>query len=109
MYLKHLSFRGDFGKLTEQEEARAERHFQKQKAAPVSAQHLMRGSGDVRAFCIETGYGLTFDKASLVVLSQCKGYNLLLERRQGETWEQSKVQCPQRGIFPRKKPQDTVS
>lgn len=83
-YLKHLSFRGDFGKLTEQEEARAERHFQKQKAAPVSAQHLMRGSGDVRAFCIERGYGLTFDKASLVVLSQCKGYKLLLERRQGE-------------------------
>lgn len=34
-------------------EARAERHFQKQKAAPVSAQHLMRGSGDVEPFALK--------------------------------------------------------
>lgn len=83
MYLKHLSFRGDFGKLTEWVEARAERHFQKQKAAPVSAQHLIRGSGDVRAFCIERWYVLAFDEASLVVSRQCEGCNLLLGKRQG--------------------------
>lgn len=53
MYLKHPSFRGDFGKLTEWVEARAERHFQKQKAAAVSAQHLMRGSGDVEPFALK--------------------------------------------------------
>lgn len=31
----------------------AERHFQKQKAAPVSAQHLMRVSGDVVPFALK--------------------------------------------------------
>jgi len=66
----------------------------------------MRGSGDVRAFCIERGYVLAFDKASLVVFGQCEGYNLLLEKRQGRmrNGEQSNVQLPQRRALPGKKP-----
>lgn len=70
----------------------------------------MRGSGDVRAFCTERGYVLTFDEASLVVFSQCKGYNLLLEKRQGKVrnGERSNVQLPQREVFPRKKLQVVI-
>lgn len=91
-------------------EARAERHFQKQKAAPVSAQHLTRSSGDVRAFCIERGYVLAFDEAYLVVFGQYKGCNLLLEKKQGKVrnGEQSHVQLPQRRSFPGKNLQQVV-
>lgn len=70
----------------------------------------MRGSGAVRAFCIERGYVLAFDEASLVVFGQREGYNLLLEKRQGKArnGEQSNVQLPQRRPFPRKKLQEVV-
>lgn len=65
----------------------------------------MRGSGDVRAFCIERRYVLAFDKASLVVFSQCEGCNLLLGKRQGNVkyGEWSEMQLSQRRSFPAKK------
>ena len=69
----------------------------------------MRGSGDVRAFCIERGYVLAFDKASLVVFGRCEGYNLLLEKRRGRRgMGNSNMQLPQRRAFPGKKLQSVV-
>lgn len=90
-------------------EARAERHFQKQKAAPVSAQHLMRGSGDVRAFCIERGYVLTFDEASLSHVQSVRGLQSTTGKEgKVSNGEQSNVQLLGKRTFPGKKFQGVV-